>query len=177
MASRYDAPDDKHTPGYILKTQPTLGHANPGMISSRFPHSTLHQRDPRPSSSLFDSYNSGERTRPVSRSPGRIGGYGGFSGSVNGGGMNGGLGRPGVGGGYRAATPNSKYVVPFLFLVYLVASEQNTIAINLLSLIGDGGGLYIYIIGNSNAVSWEHGLGANTPTPSYRHLNLKMTPR
>ncbi|KAL2007620.1 hypothetical protein VTN00DRAFT_7602 [Thermoascus crustaceus] len=77
-------------------------------MASRFPHSTLHQRDTRPSSSLFDSYNSGERIRPASRSPGRVGGYGGFSGSVNDGGMNGGLG-PGAGaGGYRTATPNSK---------------------------------------------------------------------
>lgn len=74
---------------------------------NRFPHSNLHQRDPRASSSLFDAYNGA--SRPASRSP-RPGGYGGYSGSVSdgytAGGAQAGLG----GGGYRAATPNSKYV-------------------------------------------------------------------
>lgn len=74
---------------------------------NRFPHSNLHQRDPRASSSLFDAYNGA--SRPASRSP-RPGGYGGYSGSVSdgytAGGAQSGLG----GGGYRAATPNSKYV-------------------------------------------------------------------
>lgn len=71
-------------------------------MASRFPRSNLHQRDPRASSSLFDSY--GGDSRPASRSPGRVGGYG-YGGypsnvSVNGGSV--------VGGGYRTATPNAK---------------------------------------------------------------------
>ncbi|PGH13749.1 hypothetical protein AJ79_03448 [Helicocarpus griseus UAMH5409] len=58
-------------------------------------------RDPRASSSLFDSYGgSSERNRQDSRSPGKVGGYG-FSGSP-GGHLNRGAGP------YRAATPNSK---------------------------------------------------------------------
>ncbi|KAK2793613.1 protein transport protein bet1 [Onygenales sp. PD_10] len=74
-------------------------------MASRFPHSSLHQRDPRASSSLFDSYGGGssDRNRQPSRSPGRVGGYG-FSGSPNGH-----LDAAGA-GSYRAATPNSKYV-------------------------------------------------------------------
>ncbi|KAK2739145.1 protein transport protein bet1 [Onygenales sp. PD_40] len=72
-------------------------------MASRFPHSSLHQRDPRASSSLFDSYGGGssDRNRQPSRSPGRVGGYG-FSGSPNGH-----LDAAGA-GSYRAATPNSK---------------------------------------------------------------------
>ncbi|KAJ9194286.1 hypothetical protein DTO164E3_7392 [Paecilomyces variotii] len=74
-------------------------------MASRFPHSNLHQRDPRASSSLFDAYNGA--SRPASRSP-RPGGYGGYSGSISdgytAGGAQAGLG----GGGYRSATPNSK---------------------------------------------------------------------
>ncbi|KAE8384421.1 hypothetical protein BDV23DRAFT_166863, partial [Aspergillus alliaceus] len=71
-------------------------------MASRFPRSNLHQRDPRASSSLFDSY--GGDSRPASKSPGRVGGYG-YGGypsdvSVNGGSV--------VGGGYRTATPNAK---------------------------------------------------------------------
>ncbi|EGD96264.1 transport protein [Trichophyton mentagrophytes] len=76
-------------------------------MASRFTHSTLHQRDPRSSSSLFDSYNGGVSRSPAhaqasSRSPSRPGGYAqGYS-----------NGHIGVGGGdgsaYRAATPNSK---------------------------------------------------------------------
>ncbi|KAG5292686.1 V-SNARE [Histoplasma ohiense] len=74
-------------------------------MASRFTHSTLHQRDPRASSSLFDSYSGGssERARHGSRSPaGKVGGYG-FSGSPN--------GNPDRGasaGSYRVATPNSR---------------------------------------------------------------------
>ena len=71
----------------------------------RFPHSTLHQRDPRATSSLFDSYSAGGNSPSDSRSPGRPGGYGygGYSGTPNG----------SLGGGsssFRTATPNSKYV-------------------------------------------------------------------
>ncbi|KAL1869265.1 protein transport protein bet1 [Paecilomyces lecythidis] len=70
-----------------------------------FPHSNLHQRDPRASSSLFDAYNGA--SRPASRSP-RPGGYGGYSGSISDGYTNGGA-QSGLGGsGYRSATPNSK---------------------------------------------------------------------
>lgn len=81
-------------------------------LLARFPHSSLHQRDPRASSSLFDSYNGGstDRSRTASRSPGRVGGYGGYSGSISDGYMNGGMSSGST--GYRAATPNSKYVVP-----------------------------------------------------------------
>ncbi|KAF3483553.1 V-SNARE [Arthroderma uncinatum] len=46
-------------------------------MASRFTHSTLHQRDPRSSSSLFDSYNGGSSRSPAqanSRSPSRPGG-------------------------------------------------------------------------------------------------------
>ncbi|KAL1985543.1 hypothetical protein VTN96DRAFT_7763 [Rasamsonia emersonii] len=77
-------------------------------MASRFPHSSLHQRDPRASSSLFDSYSGSStgRSRPASRSPGRVGGYGGYSGSISDGYMNGGLSTGST--GYRAATPNSK---------------------------------------------------------------------
>lgn len=73
----------------------------------RFPQSDLHRRDPRASSSLFDSYNGD--SRPASRSPGSVGGYGygGYSGTdrpVNG---------NGSAGGYRGATPNAKYVAGY----------------------------------------------------------------
>ncbi|KLJ09681.1 blocked early in transport 1 [Blastomyces silverae] len=74
-------------------------------MASRFTHSTLHQRDPRASSSLFDSYGGGssERIRQASRSPGgKVGGYG-FSGASNGH-----LDRGGSAGSFRAATPNSR---------------------------------------------------------------------
>ncbi|KAL5360202.1 hypothetical protein BJX96DRAFT_175071 [Aspergillus floccosus] len=76
-------------------------------MASRFPRSTLHQRDPRASSSLFDSY--GGDSRPASKSPGRANGPGpGYSyGAYPGNGyMSGGSSTPG--GGYRAATPNAK---------------------------------------------------------------------
>ncbi|KAL4900033.1 hypothetical protein BDW74DRAFT_162575 [Aspergillus multicolor] len=70
-------------------------------MASRFPRSDLHRRDPRASSSLFDSYNGD--SRPASRSPGNVGGYGygGYSSvdrSMNG----------NVNAGYKSATPNSK---------------------------------------------------------------------
>ncbi|KAL4959420.1 SNARE domain- containing protein [Aspergillus stella-maris] len=71
-------------------------------MASRFPRSDLHRRDPRASSSLFDSY-SGD-SRPASRSPGNVGGYG-YGGYTGGGSsMNGNGGTP----GYKSATPNSK---------------------------------------------------------------------
>ncbi|GIK02613.1 protein transport protein bet1 [Aspergillus viridinutans] len=72
-------------------------------MSSRFPHSSLHQRDPRASSSLFDSYGGG--SRPASRSPASVGrySYGGYSASNADGYMNG-----GSTGGFRKATPNAK---------------------------------------------------------------------
>ncbi|EEH43295.1 uncharacterized protein PADG_08115 [Paracoccidioides brasiliensis Pb18] len=72
-------------------------------MASRFTHSSLHQRDPRASSSLFDSYggSDSERNRPQpGRSPGKIGGYG-FSGSPNGH-----VDRETA--SYRVATPNSR---------------------------------------------------------------------
>ncbi|KAA8647503.1 hypothetical protein EYZ11_012433 [Aspergillus tanneri] len=73
-------------------------------MASRFPRSTLHQRDPRAASSLFDTY--GGNSRPTSRSPGQMGGYGygGYPGSGNEGSLNGSA----MGGGYRSATPNAK---------------------------------------------------------------------
>ncbi|KAL3477993.1 hypothetical protein BJX99DRAFT_256962 [Aspergillus californicus] len=72
------------------------------MRHTRFPRSDLHRRDPRVSSSLFDSY--GGESRPASKSPGNSGGYGygGYPGadrSMNGNGNT---------AGYRSATPNSK---------------------------------------------------------------------
>ncbi|EIT80327.1 hypothetical protein BDV35DRAFT_384941 [Aspergillus flavus] len=71
------------------------------IMASRFPRSNLHQRDPRASASLFDSY--GGDSRPASRSPGRVGGYG-FGGYPSNGAVNG----ASVGNGYRTATPNAK---------------------------------------------------------------------
>ncbi|KAL1955626.1 hypothetical protein VTO42DRAFT_8359 [Malbranchea cinnamomea] len=73
-------------------------------MASRFSHSTLHQRDPRASSSLFDSYSGSGSNRLGSRSPGRVGGYGGYAGTPNGqlGGVNGST------SGYKPATPNAK---------------------------------------------------------------------
>jgi hypothetical protein len=79
---------------------------------NRIPHSSLHQRDPRASSSLFDSYN-GERSQPLGRSPG---GYGGYQGAGNGGHMNGGGGPSPGAGSFRPATPNSKYVISSLVI-------------------------------------------------------------
>lgn len=82
-------------------------------ISSRFGTSTLHQRDPR--SALFDSYT-GDRNRTDSASSaGRSGSGYGYAGS--GSGMSGGAGGEAggsigqVNGGFRAATPNSRYVL------------------------------------------------------------------
>ncbi|KAL4898406.1 putative SNARE complex subunit [Aspergillus ambiguus] len=76
-------------------------------MASRFPRSNIHQRDPRASSSLFDSY--GGDSRPASKSPGRVGGYG-YGGYPGDGYMSGGGSTPGGGGGggYRSATPNAK---------------------------------------------------------------------
>ncbi|PWY65320.1 hypothetical protein BO70DRAFT_356774 [Aspergillus heteromorphus CBS 117.55] len=73
------------------------------VMASRFPRSNLHQRDPRASSSLFDSY--GGDSRPASKSPGRIGGYGygAYTPPAGDSSLNG-----GATAGYRAATPNAK---------------------------------------------------------------------
>lgn len=72
-------------------------------VSSRFGTSTLHQRDAR--SALFDSYT-GDRNRAASASPG---GYG-YAGSSSSGMGAGGSGMGQVNGGFRSATPNSRYV-------------------------------------------------------------------
>lgn len=86
-------------------------------LTSRFGPSTLHQRDPR--SALFDSYT-GDRSssgnRAASASPAASGGYTGYAGSTS----SSGVGAPGgggsgmmmgqVNGGFRSATPNSRYV-------------------------------------------------------------------
>ena len=75
----------------------------------RNPYSSIHPRDPRSSSSLFDNYPGADaKSRPASSdAPTKPGyGYGG-----NGAGspyMNGGAQTNG--GGFRPATPNSKYV-------------------------------------------------------------------
>ncbi|KAJ5169072.1 uncharacterized protein N7482_004666 [Penicillium canariense] len=69
-------------------------------MASRFPR----QRDPRASSSLFDSYGSGE-SRPASRSPGPAGGYGygGYAGPSANAYPNG-----NAGVNFRSATPDKK---------------------------------------------------------------------
>lgn len=71
-------------------------------MSSRFPR----QRDPRASSSLFDSY--GGNSRPASRSPGPAGGYGygGYAGSA--GASYGDENAASAGAGYRGRTPDKK---------------------------------------------------------------------
>ena len=79
------------------------------MAISRFGPSALHQRDPR--SALFDSYT-GDRNRTHSASPARTGsgyGYPGGGGSGSGIGVSG-SGMAQVNGGFRVATPNSRYV-------------------------------------------------------------------
>lgn len=97
MASRYAA---------IALCSLTKEHTD---RSPRNPYSSIHPRDPRSSSSLFDNYPGADtRSRPgSSHSPVRSGyGYG-----VSGGGspyMNGGA-QTGS-GNFRPATPNSKYV-------------------------------------------------------------------
>ena len=114
MASRYGVPSLNHVvPLNISESHIPLNcccyHSPSDFSINRIPHSSLHPRDPRASSSLFDSYG-GERSRPPSKSPG---GYGGYQGVGNDGHMNGGVG-PGAGagaGGYRSATPNTKYVM------------------------------------------------------------------
>lgn len=88
------------------------------VFTSRFGPSTLHQRDPR--SALFDSYT-GDRNssnRAASASP-AAGGYTGYAGSTS----SSGVGAPGggsgmmmgqVNGGFRSATPNSRYVYMYV---------------------------------------------------------------
>jgi hypothetical protein len=66
----------------------------------RYGASSLHQRDSR--SALFEGYNGpGADRRPVSASPSRVGGYGY--------GYPGGNGVTPPPGGFRSATPNSRY--------------------------------------------------------------------
>ncbi|KAJ5476984.1 hypothetical protein N7539_007128, partial [Penicillium diatomitis] len=63
------------------------------------------QRDPRPSSSLFDSYGGGASSRPASRSPASVGGYGygGYAGPAA-------TAYPNTNGnaGFRSVTPDKK---------------------------------------------------------------------
>ncbi|PCH07647.1 Hypothetical protein PENO1_011270 [Penicillium occitanis (nom. inval.)] len=84
-------------------------------MASRFSHSNLHQRDPRSSSSLFDSYSGDRGSRPTSRSPATNATSSTYAnaypGAVSNGYPNGGGLYPGSQGqqhGYRAATPNSR---------------------------------------------------------------------
>ncbi len=76
------------------------------MAIGRFGTSTLHQRDPR--SALFDSYT-GDRNHTNSASPARTGSRYGYTGAGSGVGVgaDGGMGQDN--GGFRAATPNSRY--------------------------------------------------------------------
>ncbi|OJJ89445.1 SNARE domain- containing protein [Aspergillus glaucus CBS 516.65] len=69
-------------------------------MASRFPR----QRDPRAASSLFDSYDG--NSRPASKSPGRVGGYG--YGGYSSAGRDSGNVSGDAPGGFRSATPNSK---------------------------------------------------------------------
>lgn len=80
----------------------------PSSQPSRFPTSTLHQRDPR--SALFENYT-GDRNRPASASPARASASYGYAGAGNYGGSGAGAsgsGSGGVNGGFRPATPNSR---------------------------------------------------------------------
>lgn len=100
------------------------------LMMNSFSHSNLHQRDPRSSSSLFDSYSGDRGSRPTSRSPatnatsstyanaypGAV--SNGYSNGVGGGLYPGGQGQQ---HGYRAATPNSRCV---LWMVSEVQSWQ-----------------------------------------------------
>lgn len=99
MSSRYSHCPSLSQPSIIPSTK---GSNLPGVILmsvNRFPH----QRDPRASSSLFDSY--GGNSRPASRSPAPAGGYGygGYSGSSYGD-----ENAAGAGPGYRGGTPDKK---------------------------------------------------------------------
>jgi blocked-early-in-transport protein 1 len=91
-----------------------------------FSNSNLHQRDPRSSSSLFDSYSGDRSSRPTSRSPATNATSstyaGAYPGAVSNGYPNGGGGGLYPGGqgqqhNYRAATPNSRFVLSTLLLV------------------------------------------------------------
>ncbi|KAK4644677.1 protein transport protein bet1 [Podospora bellae-mahoneyi] len=82
-------------------------------MASRFPSSTLHQRDSR--SDLFKGYSGGPSSRTASPStfnsqPGRAGGGYGYGGYIsNNGSSSLGIGEGSSGnGGYRSATPNRK---------------------------------------------------------------------
>lgn len=71
------------------------------MAINRFGASSLHQRDSR--SALFDGYTGDGARRPVSASPSRGYGYGGYGAPAS----NGGLDANG-GKGFRPATPNRR---------------------------------------------------------------------
>ncbi|KAK1830771.1 hypothetical protein QBC39DRAFT_103338 [Podospora conica] len=89
-------------------------------MSSRFPSSTLHQRDSR--NDLFKGYTGGGGSRTGTASPSRLnpGGYGGYNAAPSssyglGGGGSGGSNTPGSGygqpsssAGFRPATPNAR---------------------------------------------------------------------
>ena len=101
-------------------------------IISRFPNSSLHQRDSR--SALFEGYNGGGRSssdatttrrqfQTPSPSPGSVGGgygYGGGYPGSNGNGGHLGVDNSSSRGGFRPATPNSRYVLSELFLLRLL---------------------------------------------------------
>ncbi|KAJ5619599.1 hypothetical protein N7510_003583 [Penicillium lagena] len=91
MASRYSSPSsDAIYRAMLMKYLP----------QTRFPR----QRDPRASSSLFDSYGGGD-SRPASKSPASSGyGYGGYSSPAGDGYTNGSASA----GPYRSATPDKK---------------------------------------------------------------------
>jgi hypothetical protein len=95
----------------VLKS---LGIADPCLNDCRFGGSNLHQRDSR--SALFEGYNGGggdASRKAYTPSPGSVGGgygYGGYPSNGNNGSHLGAESK----GAYRAATPNSKYVPPYL---------------------------------------------------------------
>lgn len=97
------------------------------MTISRFGPSTLHQRDPR--SALFDSYT-GDRNRTTSASPARTGNGYGYAGAGSGVGVGVGAGGGGgmgqVNGGFRAATPNSRYALHYSSISKGVAEVEET---------------------------------------------------
>lgn len=129
------------------------------LVTNRFPR----QRDPRSSSSLFDSYGGGD-SRPASRSPAPAGGYGygGYAGpAVN-------AYPNGNGNGsasFRSATPDKKYVITFLSRIQGVREEGLVMRTCLLSWAGSGLGLDIILI---------FVLGVTIPMLCFLRLNLRM---
>lgn len=102
MASRYSPSFPLRRAVAVIYCPYKLLGAN--QVNGRFPR----QRDPRASSSLFDSYGGG--SRPASRSPAPAGGYGygGYSSPASSAYGNGSAG----GSSYRSATPDKRYVGP-----------------------------------------------------------------